>query len=76
MTVGPQKEGMHLPVILHGQAADILHCPSWRAKCEDTIRALNGQYEDHPLTAAFQLQLIAKTQVSCELIQDFTAAVE
>jgi hypothetical protein len=37
---------------------------------------LNGHYGDHQLAVALQLQLVARTQVSCELLQDLTAAVE
>jgi phosphohistidine phosphatase SixA len=66
----------YLLAILQRQAANILHSVAARATYEDTAEATKQCYGDHKLVEVYWSQLKARTQLTCESLQEFAEAVE
>jgi hypothetical protein len=70
-----KEKAKNLLPILQEQAADIPHNVPAEVTYEDITRALSGRFGDHRLAIAYCSQQKARTMLSRESIQEFTANV-
>jgi hypothetical protein len=70
------EKAAHLLAVLQGQAADVLHSVPPGVTYEDIVGAPKDRYGDHQLTAAYRVQLKARTHLIGKSLQELAAAIE
>jgi hypothetical protein len=72
----PNEKAAHLLSVLQDHAADILHIVQAQMTYEDIVGAHPDRFGDHQLAAPYWSQLMARVQMSGEILQEFAAAVK